>query len=389
MDTLTKLMERLNINAVQPTNVSQSFLSLPLEIRDMIYRMLLTTTYCTWTDSTEQSEATRFRLHTGILLANKQVSAEATRMMYQGNEFVVLKTIGIHLDLENVPKFKLLSENNIKAPVMRIEVSVADGGRFRLDQQRVTNIITCPEGVQHIIIALWRLDKSFNLPLTANWVNHGDLKLTLHLNIKVHARYEILSEFLVAPWKGINGFKEIVLTGNFKTPMHMLLENNNRDGPCLREVADLLEFIHALGEENFANGEYNHARWWFKRFEDYFAYLYYARPYRSGGFRMSELGTDLWLLLKDSIALYVSGKLKLVRLSLHQSKYGEAARYSREALTAMNENDGWAHNFGWKLHPIVYTKFFWGATLTKYTPEYWTKHQSALDYIIEFIHEPV
>jgi hypothetical protein len=57
------------------------FSIIPLELRDIIYEMLLTTPYCTTFDTTGYSPGPEFYLHTAILLVNKKVSAEALRVL--------------------------------------------------------------------------------------------------------------------------------------------------------------------------------------------------------------------------------------------------------------------------------------------------------------------
>jgi hypothetical protein len=59
--------------------MAPDLLKISLEIRDMIYKMLLTTPYCT--HISPNGDFLHFRLHAGILLANKQISAEAIRVL--------------------------------------------------------------------------------------------------------------------------------------------------------------------------------------------------------------------------------------------------------------------------------------------------------------------
>jgi hypothetical protein len=97
----------------EPSGVCH-FLRLPLEIRDKIYRVLLTTPYCIQLSSTKTS--LKFCLSTDILLANKQISTEATRVLWKENDFIILKLNGLNLSLKDVPVFKLLSEDSVEMP---------------------------------------------------------------------------------------------------------------------------------------------------------------------------------------------------------------------------------------------------------------------------------
>jgi hypothetical protein len=101
-----------------------SLLVLPLELRDIIYGRLLTTPYCTnivprtlltTPDDTDTDNKTaerywRFHLYTAILLVNEQISAEATRVLYQENDFVLHETNGLRLDFDQVPTFGYFAE---------------------------------------------------------------------------------------------------------------------------------------------------------------------------------------------------------------------------------------------------------------------------------------
>jgi hypothetical protein len=86
-------------------------LGIPLELRDPIYEMLLTTPCGTKLDPTVYS--LKFNLHPAILRVSKQISAEASRVLYQDNEFIVFKVTGLRLLLNWTPQFNRLPETQI------------------------------------------------------------------------------------------------------------------------------------------------------------------------------------------------------------------------------------------------------------------------------------
>jgi len=67
--------------------------------------MLLTTTYCTYPKVTGIRPSLGFNLQTAIPLVNKQILVEATRILYHGNDFIILK-----VDTDKVLKRKWHSQ---------------------------------------------------------------------------------------------------------------------------------------------------------------------------------------------------------------------------------------------------------------------------------------
>jgi hypothetical protein len=233
------------------------FFKLPLELRELIYRMLLTTEYYPHFASTWP----KFHLHPGILLVNRQASAEAMRILYQGNDFIILKVTGVNLLLKSpyIPQFKRLSEKKVTSPVLRIKIAVAGRGpREGNDQQTV---ITTLEGLKSIICTMLDLENFSGSHLNAGRVYHRDVSLTLDCNIKAKARCKVLSDLILKPWDEINGLKELVLTGDITEPMRQRLEKYNLEGPFPSEVAARLRNYHSLAAQKFEEGEYNAARW--------------------------------------------------------------------------------------------------------------------------------
>jgi hypothetical protein len=106
--------------AITPTVRPSGFSKIPLEIREEIYRMLLTTPYCMFVDSARQ--CLRFCLHTAILRVNKQVSAESTRILYEENQFIILKVSLNSFFPQEIPAFNHLSENKVKNPLLSVEI---------------------------------------------------------------------------------------------------------------------------------------------------------------------------------------------------------------------------------------------------------------------------
>jgi hypothetical protein len=320
-------------------------LRLPLELRELLYRMLLTTQYCTHLAS--KGVELKFHLHPGILLLNRQVSAEATKILYQENDFIILKVSGVNLRLKFVPKFERLSEKKVTSPLLRINIAAADRILGQGSDQQT--VITTLEGLQSIICTIWTLENYPGPHVDTGRVYHRDVSLTLDCNIKAKARCKALSDLILKPWDKVNGFKELILTGDITEPMREHLKKYNLEGPFPSEVAARLRDYHSLAARKFRKGDFLAGRWRWTTLDTYWNYLYHLQPYRLEGHRMCERGNDLWNVLKESLPMYFEGKLELVTVSLLLKWCNVAVSQAQTALSATDQHNGWTSDFDYEL----------------------------------------
>jgi hypothetical protein len=322
------------------------FLRLPLELRESIYRMLLTTTYCTYPKVTGIRPSLGFNLQTAILLVNKQILVEATRILYHGNDFIILKVdTDIDMIFTCVPTFQLLSEDRVTSPVLRIELAVVDGSSVRATRQQT--IITTSEGLQSIINASWVLGYYYHGHRSRP--DHGDLRLTLNFTLKAKARYEDLSDLLLKPWDKVHGFKELVLTGDIKEPMCKRLEKYILEWPSPSEVTTCLTKYHSLAERKFEQEDYTAAQWWWTMFDEYWTSLSELATSGTGGLLFHDVFRDLE-------PMYSEGRLKLVIAYLRQLNDVDIVRHADEISTLQTFDHGWSTLFGSELFPTRETK---------------------------------
>jgi hypothetical protein len=311
----------MNASQAQLPNACR-FLNIPLELRDIIYGMLLTTPYCTIFDSTWSS--LEFHLHTAILLVNKQVSAEAMRVLYQRNHFIILKTTGVGLALHSVPQFKLLPESKVTNPVLLIKVAVTDSRRMELVDPRT--VLTTSDGLQSIIDAIWQFEDD-ERPSYRESIYTSDMSLTLDYNPKAVSRYHLMSNLILRPWNQIHDLKELVLIGDIEEATREHLEKSILEGPFPSEVAIKLAEYHSHAEREFERTEYNAARWWCKSMEEYWDYLFNLVPCWEGD--------ELWEVLEKSLPILYELRLKLVKSYLGQLEYKNARHNADEARSRM------------------------------------------------------
>jgi hypothetical protein len=360
------MLSHSSVRAVNPFKIHLTsvchLLRIPLEIRDFIYAMLLTTPYCTTFDST--GSFLEFHLHAAILSVNKKISAEAARVLYQENDFIILKTTGRHLYKfhDRALIFDLLPENKITSPLLRIEIAVVDGRRRQAEGTRT--VITTLEGLQTIISALWALFDGPDDEYDHNshpWVCLSDLRLILNFNLKAESRYQVLSELMLKPWDTINGVKELILKGDIKEPMRKHLEKSNLKGLGPDDVTARFEKFHLIAERYFEQKDYTSALWWWQVLDDYWCYIFSFRASCLEGRRMCLKGDGLLGPLKKSYYLYYKGILKVVITCLGQSQYADAVKYAYEGLEKMENCSFW--DFGSNLPGIMRIKLYLSATL--------------------------
>jgi hypothetical protein len=295
-------------------------LKIPLELRDIIYEMLLTTPYCTITNTRSRFRDPHFHLHPAILLVNRQVSAEAQRVLYQGNDFITFETTGFTPDLGDVPTFPLLSADKITRPVLRVKVSVTHE-RHDADSTPTT-IITTAQGIQSIISAHWaceaahiRLDKFFSL--------------SLDFKPKAASHYHAQSQLILKPWDMITGLKELELLGDVKEPMREYLEKSLLEPFPDHVVARLKEF-DSKAEQEFKQKNFEAAYRWWLALQMYFAYLFVS-PCCMDDDETYQTNGGQWAVLRKSYHPYSKGALNIVKEYLRQSQFEDAIEVGYEA----------------------------------------------------------
>jgi hypothetical protein len=327
----------------------------------MIYRMLLTTPYCTSLDHglfhlspwdfftpAYDGRAWKFHLHTAILSVNKHISAEAMRILYQGNDFIILKDTGMNLGFDAIPHFKPLAHSKI-SPVLRIEVAIT--GAKVTENSRY--LVTAPEGLQSIIRALWFKLTDRIFPRQRQSL--GDLSLTLDLNFKAASRYQVLSERIIKPWETIS-VKELILKGDIKESTRLMLDKSNLEGPFPHVVAAYLAEYDSLAEQAFEQGNYDAAQWWWAHLEEYWNYVSRLKPHHMGGQRICMI--DDWLsdVLRKSYFTCHEGILKIVKGCVRELRYTEALVYSDDVCSRQNYDQWEYRQFGHKFTPNLRMK---------------------------------
>jgi hypothetical protein len=320
-----------------PPDVCHLF-RLSLELRDMVYRMLLTTKYCT--QVTSDGKCLEFHLCTPILLTSKQISAEASRVLWEENHFVTLMITGVHLEKHDIPVFKLLAKERIFHPVLQAEVAIEKAGR--LTEPVPVTLITTSEGLQSIICAIWRLQR--HKKANPSTFHLGDILLFLKFNLKALARYETISNLVLKPWTKINGVKKLVLTGDIQDPMRERLQEHILKGPFPGEVAVCLREYISLAQKELARSkfrqrgglatyDFSRAQWCWTILDDYWSYLWQLKPHRLGGVKLRKIDREFRTVLLEFLFPLLRKELTQVKTYLHAWQFRQAAGHIISLLT--------------------------------------------------------
>lgn len=264
---------------LDPSSRPFPLLSLPPELRNMIYRHLLVFPHVI-------DRYGQYRMHPEILLVNKQISAEAERVLDE-NYFVVLE-----LDRKarggrnwfykplDVPRIHNMSARpgSFVSPLLWIRLREDITGNQSPEEMEARDNDTVlylmgPEAISHIIDLLWdnaflhNADEGATLPLSSM-----TLELTLTNERFPNKQVEIV-EFLLAPFqlvtfRDVNVF--IATAGNtnasaISRPMNIF--------PAPAEVRRRMRGLMAKGQESYDAGEYTDACQWWYRFERYRAWI--------------------------------------------------------------------------------------------------------------------
>jgi hypothetical protein len=313
------------------------FLRLPLETRDAIYRLLLTTPFCT--DITEQGISLEFTLCTELLKVNKQIAVEATRVLLKDNVFIELRLTGLELGHETAlgfsdldlgfgkaPFFRQLIRDKVQDPVLRAGVEFLRQDSPHHNRNTFT-ITTTAEGIEYLVSRLWR-EENYD----AEAPQLSGLSISLDFKAKASVRREDLANRVLKPWEKLHGIQQLSLTGDIGDCMRQHLERSMLEGPCPAEVLSILGEYHSLGEHEMLQENYKAAQWWWMIFDKYWIQLGILRTDASRPYDLQDdnnpLWNDVWVKGKK---MYFKGISRLVKTLLYQEEYEEAMVGAKEA----------------------------------------------------------
>ncbi len=187
------------------TASERGFLDLPGEIRNIIYRMLLTKTY-----AYQQNTFIYAPLHPTILRSNRQIHSEAVDILHGENIWIIAKisTVNWPLTSQLVPNVSRKDASKIKFPSLRINFAVPTTSE--VPQSHMT-LIMGEESIELFIRWLWRMSYRVD---TYKEFRTSSLNLTLR-ETPFHNKSELQSTCL-KPFGLVCGLRNLTVQGRFE-----------------------------------------------------------------------------------------------------------------------------------------------------------------------------
>ena len=184
------------------TAPKRGFLDLPGEIRNIIYRILLTKTY-----AYRQNAYSYAPLHPTILRSNRQIHSEAVKILHGENVWIIaeVSTVNWLLPSQLVPNVSGKDASKIKYPALRINFAVPTTSE--VPQSHMT-LIMGEESIEIFIRWLWRIPYKVD---TYKEFRMSSLHLTL-CKTPFHNKSELQLACL-KPFRLVCGLRNLTIQG--------------------------------------------------------------------------------------------------------------------------------------------------------------------------------
>ena len=234
-----------------------NLLTMPGEIRNAIYRMLLTNQY-----TYPRRDLIRTPLYPAILRTNHQIHREAVNILHGENIWITAKVDARHWPLISkiVPKLSSRDASNIRYPVLHIDFAMPIATE---EPQLYVTMIMDEMGIGHFIMFLWKLS---TIKDTMKEFKTISLSLTLY-ETPFHTCAKLQSR-LVGPFGLVHGLRNLVIQSQLKpTWVKEVLncaESGFKDLVHIRSVSqrflDIGDKVYFAGKPRSAAGLYYYGR---------------------------------------------------------------------------------------------------------------------------------
>jgi len=239
--------------------------------------------------------------------------------------------------------------------VLRVQIYFPAERSFNRD---TVTLITTLEGIQPIIIALWRLkDNGLDImPAPPSGVS-----LSLDFKVKSSARRAGLANLVLKPWEKLHGVKQLAVTGDIADSMRQRLRKCMLEGPFPEDLALNLREYHSTGQKEMTQNNYTTAQWWWSLFDRYRGHLLLLLADFRWVHEIKDTNSQPWKeVWIESKRMFFQVKLGLLKTCLHQLKYNEALLNTETALYDVYEP---LIDVGYIVPPILKAKFCLGKAL--------------------------
>jgi hypothetical protein len=399
---MAKRRTKASRHGVLSTNVATrtaAFVELPLEIRETIYRMLLTTPW-TYTETlrgkitesgnqqplaktTEPVSSGRFNFSLAILRVNKQIHGEATRILFAGNELIIVKIRpnypqGVRLVksyLENlelgtleffndVPAFRKLSEAKVTNPVLTVTISTTSEKVQILRNENWVTLIITPEVMPRLFDALWDYGEENDF--------YKDHFLALDLRNRNPSRQSFLNEHIVKIWDQLCGFGEVRLTGDIGAALTNYLTKPLALFPYEDEMVRYMEIFHSRAENFYRRNDFAAAYFHWYHLQRYWVYHFRLEEFthpRSSNLATYNRPPETRLSNALNVTAYklAVSALGIVKILLRLRNYTLAVRIAQSPGEWLNKNNvpEWNARSYKCIGPVLLAKFSFCCALAR------------------------
>lgn len=221
-------------------------LTIPGEIRNTIYRMLLTNTY-----AHQQDTNTYAPLHPAILRANRQIHTEAVNILHGENIWIIAKISAYNQP--RIPATRLnVSKNdtagNIKYPALHIEL--AEPIIMEAPLQHLTTIMG-EESLDYFLLILWTYSIHTR---TREYFKASSLNLTL-CETPFHTKSKLQSTCL-EPFGLVYGLRNLTIQGQVEPAcVEKILHRAESGFKALTQVQNVSRAYQDKGDKAYFAGE--------------------------------------------------------------------------------------------------------------------------------------
>ncbi|MCJ1433312.1 hypothetical protein MMC27_002671 [Xylographa pallens] len=296
------------------------FLDLPPEVRDCVYRPLLLSSQC----FNAENAVHKYEMCPAIIRAKRVTYYEATRVLYQENDFVRINLRGqagdkLHGWLKKIADIDFRPWVAACHPALTVHVSLSNMS-IKSTQLKSTFLIF-PESLEVLVecfydyaVGGWEEDGTDPI---------GQLAVSLELRSMLLSKRRVTQEDLLMPFRHLTGFADVKILGCTSEGIRDIMVHRMTHLPSPEQFSDSLEYLLQCGKEAYALGCLNEARHKWKLMLKYYKHIDTIIDSR---FSLDESVGLLHEAVMDSRPMIHSAALGVLKAGLHLEDYPTVLR---------------------------------------------------------------
>ncbi|MCJ1247334.1 hypothetical protein MMC30_004548 [Trapelia coarctata] len=326
------------------TTQTNLLMKLPREIRDTIYRYLLSTTYTFVEDEPGprvvvtddyplhgENPLQRYNFHPEILRVNRQIGAEAGEMLYEENGLIVIELdayLSSYTLETSLPQLTGVAPYKVK-PSLTVTLKGHSGSEEPEEYETGTILVTGRECLGTLVECLWQMLFCF----------HGQLGLTLAVNPKDPRRHKELLE----PFQQVQRLRDFAITGTTDQSLVGPLRKAISSTPPPESVKALIDHLSSSCLKAYRQQRYNLARIFGCRLGKYESYIQEIMP---RWYDLGPLDEPLCNAYNSTYAHRVQAGWKSALACLHLEDYRTASKMASQARSedSLQYRDIWTYH---------------------------------------------